>query len=247
MKKITAIILSLALVCILSLTFAEQTGVTGTWYLIEAHNGDLVLPISMLGMEMEVTLNEDGSAVITGKIQQEAMENRGTWEQSDNKVIITTENMALEMMLENEEMSVDMGGGTTGIFRQTPPETFVPPEVVAAETAEAFHGTWQVENLMSEDGSVVPAALLGYDHIFVVEEGKATETALNPDDAVTVEYTTEFTEGTLVLTAKNPDDPVSGGANTAITVQLTENGQLVYEITNGEQKLVCYLKPVVEE
>ena len=175
------------------------------------------------------------------------MENRGTWEQSDNKVIITTENMALEMMLENEEMSVDMGGGTTGIFRQTPPETFVPPEVVAAETAEAFHGTWQVENLMSEDGSVVPAALLGYDHIFVVEEGKATETALNPDDAVTVEYTTEFTEGTLVLTAKNPDDPVSGGANTAITVQLTENGQLVYEITNGEQKLVCYLKPVVEE
>ena len=248
MKKVTAMILTLALVCILPLALAEQTGAVGTWYMTEVTDGKLSMSPSLVGIEMTFVLNEDGSAELSMQQAGQTMETTGTWEQTENKVTIFANGQPEEMTLEGDKMTVEMGGGMTGVLTQTPPEAFVIPTVVAAETAEAFYGTWQVENMVGEDGTVLPAALLGLNHILTMEEGKVTETDPNAEEGSSpTEYTTEFVDGTLVITTKNPYYPASGEEYTVLTVQLTDNGQLTYDAQFGAQMLTYYLKPVVEE
>ena len=57
MKKVTAMILTLALVCILPLALAEQTGAVGTWYMTEVTDGKLSMSPSLVGIEMTFVLN----------------------------------------------------------------------------------------------------------------------------------------------------------------------------------------------
>ena len=63
MKKIIAILFALAL-C-LGVALAEDVDVTGEWFATEMTMGELSFNPAALGVDMSITLNADGTAVIT--------------------------------------------------------------------------------------------------------------------------------------------------------------------------------------
>ena len=65
MKKLIAVILSLALCCLLIPAVAEETPVAGTWYIVSANAQDQ--DFQVVDPEgITVTINDDGTFSITG-------------------------------------------------------------------------------------------------------------------------------------------------------------------------------------
>ncbi|MBR1583964.1 MAG: hypothetical protein IJ662_00300 [Clostridia bacterium] len=211
----------------------------GTWYMYEVQLGESRLDPAALGMGITVLLNEDGSARITTDQGGETEESEGGWALTENGVTVTLEGETADFAWAEGILSTDLGGAV-GLFSQNAPEAFALPAVVPADSEAAFAGVWQVTGLLM-DGAVVPASMLGMDHAFAIEAGRAVETSGQGDEAVATEYAAEFINGALTLRAPNPLYPAFGEEFTVITMQRCDNGQLTYTQEMFDELITFYL------
>ena len=240
MKKIVALLLALMMACSLIGVLAESAEVTGEWYLsaIDDGTGERKNPAEYT-MEMVMVLNEDGTAASVVSMFGDSSEGAGTWTMDGDKITVTIEDSPAEFTLADGELSGDMGGAM-GYFTREAPEAIVPPQVIAAESEEAFLGSWLCENIGME-GFILPAASMGMAAGYVIEPGRAAVAAgVDQEENVDVAtYTTELVDGALVLT------PETEGED-AITMQLNDNGQISFEMNLGEAVMTLYFGKIEE-
>ena len=128
MKKMIAVILSLALCCLLIPAVAEDGSLTGTWY-IKSANKDGV-DIQVVDPEgITVTVNEDG----TFSMSAGSASVSGTWIAADSVITMTAgEDNATEFTIDGDELVWDMDG-TVVYLSRTPAEKTEGPAAVTAD------------------------------------------------------------------------------------------------------------------
>ena len=94
MRKILAVIMALCMM--LSMAFAEETGAVGTWYASKIGMGDQFVDISVAGISVVLTLNEDGTAVMeaAGEAKEAVEEAAETAEKTVEEAAGTAEKAA---------------------------------------------------------------------------------------------------------------------------------------------------------
>ena len=198
MKKLFAILTVLVMLCC-SAAFAEATDVLGDWYLVELQGEGLSINPASMGMEITMTLNEDNTMTMVSAMGGEDAETQtGTWALTENGITMTQEDETTELTLVDGQLTMNMEGNGL-VFAREPAEAEPLPAPVAAESEDAFFGTWKMSaiNMM---GMMLPVDALGGDESFLtVEAGKATITS----GEETYEYATTFADGALTLTLED--------------------------------------------
>jgi len=242
MKKFLSLLLSVLFV--FSFAAAEAFTPVGTWYLIEFSMGEMVFAPADLGMEMVMTLNEDGTGLlaITGEEDQEAV-----WTAEGDVVNVTTtgDGMVQVFNIVDGNLCAE-DGGITMVMSQEAPEatTYVPAATVAAADVTAFDGGWEAQCVyaaeldMTMPFSMVAPTLessLGTDMGYITIENGITQ--LIPEQPGTMYFEGVFSNG--MLTVYNTSDPTL----VAATLELQEDGMLRMTV-NG---IPMFYAPVAAE
>ncbi len=220
MKKIISLLLALCLISLLAFAVAEADFGGTIWYLTSLEQGGTALDPAALGMEVILTLNADGTCTMSGF----GDDSTGTWS-SDGEVITITEDGSQEQVFsinENSELVLDMGDGKM-IFSTTAPEVSTPSVTfVAAESENAFFGTFKPVSINAMGMDMPPEMVFGEDiPVFTIEAGKVITTMGEGDKAQVEEEPAVFEDGLL-----NIFDP-EGGETPVATVQMAEDGSIV--------------------
>jgi len=222
MKKLISLILALCMAMMLVSAVAETAtdSLAGTWYISRGQvNGTDVQVVS--NDAICVTLNDDKTFTISSM----GITGEGTWAETENGITMTAEDgSAQEFQIADGEMVYDVGNAVIYLSR-TPADPAVLPAAVAAESAEAFFGTWvpvaQLASGLLVELSEEEAAMLGKVRI---EEGKLNTLYDDGQGGVNVLGSNDYTFEDGVLTAEdNTTIP------TKLKVSLLENGSLYYE------------------
>ena len=241
MKKLISLALVLCMACLLIPAMAEG-GIEGTWYLKEGSVNGMTLPAAQLGMSMTFTFNADGSFETVAAYGSESETATGTWTLEGTDVAMTSEGSTVHGSFADGVFSFEQEGATM-TFSQEAPETIpAATTTVAAASEEAFFGTWKLSS-MEIMGQTVPAELissLGMDMsvTLTVEAGKATLAATFNGETQEQSAATEFKDGKLSL--------VENGVE-ALTIGLTESGEMAFELPLGDSPVRVTLAPVAEE
>ncbi|MBQ9197683.1 MAG: hypothetical protein IJ157_10660 [Clostridia bacterium] len=231
MKKLVSLILALMMACMLLPAMAEAADVIGDWYLTEVQMGEDTLPPSVLGMEMTITLNEDGTALFVTAYGEDVDEDAVTWKMGDGAVIISMgEDGDQDFVMEDDLLKFDMGGALL-VFSQEAPEIAALPQVIAAESEDAFLGEWTLTTI-GAGGALLPADALGADGTLTVEAGKLT--LISGED--TIEGETTLTEdGKLAI------------GDGSMALELNDNGWLsITQQFDEETVMTMYFEQAVE-
>jgi len=232
MKKLTAIILTLALL-IFPVALAESADFLGTWYLNEMTMGDNVLSPSALGMDMTLELNEDGTAVLASPTE-EAARQEATWKLEGDVVTVTVDGEDMTLSLQDGALKGEQGGMGMNFGREkVETETYQPAEARADATEADYAGNWQAA-YMDMDGTYLPASMLGMDLTAVIEGTGMTLNGMYGFENNA--YEAAFSDGALVH--QGGDDEMY----TSITAQLLEDGALRMTFMSGDTPLVLFLE-----
>ena len=139
MKKLIAVILSLALCCLMIPAVAEEASVTGTWYIKTASKDGADIQVTD-PEGITIVFNEDG----TSTVSMGGLSGSGTWTVADSVITITgtgEEADRLEFTIDGDELVMDNAGTLVRLSR-TPGEKPEGPSAVAAKSVDAFDGTW---------------------------------------------------------------------------------------------------------
>ncbi len=235
MKKLLALTLALMMACALLPVMAESADeYLGDWYLNEMASGDQVIPPSMLGMNMSMTINEDGTVLIVNAYGEVAEEINATWTLADGSLIVNEDGVDQTFTLnENGELVLAMDDGYM-MFGREATEVEALPSPIPAETEDEFFGVWMLTTVAMGE-LIVPAELIGMGMTLTVEAGKATLTNEGEDGTVT-ELATMFTDGILVA---NEDD-------TEVIMELNDNGTISINASSEDVNMVLYFEAVAE-
>ena len=222
MKKLFAVVLALALCCLLLPSLAEGTDLTGTWYLnrtqIEGKNVSLVENDFIV---LEITA--DNTFTMSSSMFAETK--TGTAKVENGVLILTAGEETLSFVIEGDELKYDIGTQVLYMSR-TPGETMPLPVFAPAEKAEDFNGTW------------LPVAQVAYGfYVEMDEETRGTVGTLTIENGkITVQtgaveglsvdpsvYECTFSDG-MLLASDNTLFPSEMG------LSLREDGSLFYDV-----------------
>ena len=246
MKKLLAVLLALCLGCVLLPAMAEED-ITGTWYVTSLYMGENEVDPTMVGISIVFELNADGTGVATTNQQGEESTAEVSWSLADGKVTMTVDGEAANGELKDGKMTITTPGGDMVLSREA--SAFTVPQPVAAESEEAFLGTWNaVRAVVGDDGStIIPldmfASTLGMDLAasLNIEAGKASlSIRFLSEELPVAEGTTAFADGVLTITIEGLDP---------ITVQLTDSGELfaTIQVSQIATTLPLYFAPAEAE
>ena len=232
MKKLIAVILSLALCCLLIPAVAEEASVTGTWYILDASRDGV--DIQVVDPEgITVVFNEDGTCTMA----MGAMSGTAAWTVADSVITITgdEEEEKTEFKIDGDNLIFD-NAGTTVRLTKTPAEKPAGPAALAPETVDAFDGTWLPKaqlayglyGELTEDEKAMVATLK-------IEAGKVTAV---PSFGDPESYDAAFADGKLAFEGESYFVPFKA------VITLLDDGTLLYETTmdmGGAEMTVGYL------
>ena len=236
MKKLITMILVLCMAAALVPAFAEDD-ITGVWYLNHAVTQGISMRVISDEIQMTMTFREDGTATLFSALPgQEPQNAEATWTYADGVVTVTEkteEAPVTEVKYENGELSVEAGGATMFLTR----ETYTPyemPAAVKAESVEAFYGTWYPEvsfqyGMMAFLGDALPVEQRS--RLVVSAEGM-TETA--SDGTVTAYKNAAVDPETGVLSATFDVQ----GYEATIQLTLLEDGSMLVTGTVFDMELM---------
>lgn len=170
MKKIIAVlsaVIILTVTAFAGLTMAEEADLTGEWNLQSMNQGGMEMNaslLSLLGMDMVLVLNEDGTATMTMMGGEEGV---GTWTEStitinEDEVPYRLEDGLLVMEKDDEKMVFGREGGSNSSLA---------PAVTVTDPAE-FDGTWTAETYVAM-GIALPLQDIGVQISLTIADGKA--------------------------------------------------------------------------
>ena len=228
MKKLVSLLLALMMACMLLPALAEETDVTGEWYLTELLMGEESMSPAVLGMSMTMLLNADGTATMVADYGDAPEESAGTWTLSDGALTVTADDIPADFVVEEGSLKADIGDGVL-VFRREAPEAFELPQIIAADSEDAFIGNWTLTNIGVGEG-IVPASVLGGETTLAIEPGKVIMAA----DGESHESASELADGALKFTDAHGE---------ALVLELNDNGWVSIEyVFDEETVMVMYFE-----
>ena len=234
MKKLTAMILTLALL-ICAVALAESADYLGTWYLNEINFGGSILAPSVLGMDMTLEINEDGTAVLTSVEGEEDASQNATWTLEGDVVTVTVlaegdeeEGETMTMTIQDGVLVAEEGGMGLNFGREKVEAEVYQPGAPVADAADAdYAGQWQA-TYMDMNGNYIQASLFGMDLTVTVDESSMTLTGMYVFDNDALDIT--YVDG--ALTHEGKEDEMYG----SIIGQLLDDGtmQLSFLVEDGD-------------
>ncbi len=228
MKKLLAIVLALCVGCMLLPAVAEEADFLGDWYLIKYIMGEQEIDPSMMGMSITMTFQEGGTGTAVTVQGGAETSNEFAWELRDGQLFMTSEGEEAPVALEDGLMKIGFEGGGMVLSREAPAAA-VAAEPVAAESEEAFFGTWSAAKVNME-GSVisldmVAAMGLNLGATLTIEAGKVTVSfAFLSDEAIVYEGESSFADGVLQMAMPEGQE--------AVVIQLLDSGELLCTLTD---------------
>lgn len=201
MKKLLSLLLSVAMLlgCV---AFAEGVDYTGTWVLTGAEADGVQMgpsTLALVGMDMKVTLNADGTAVLSAM----GMEDAGTWVVTETGVSLTDASDVTNVMNYRDDMLVMEDAGAVMMFTREGAAPAIAestgPVAQANVDPAAFEGQWLLTKV-NMLGMEMPADAMGMYMAFVFADGTGILGDNSTEDGsiqtVNVVYTVEEIEGT---------------------------------------------------
>ena len=239
MKKLISLILVMLLICMAIPTMAEED-ITGDWYLKTMKSGDQEYDAASIGYVIAMTLNADGSAVMTMPGQEPVT---GTWTLEGNKITVTADDAPVEGTVSEGAIILEQDGMEM-VFTREEVSAITLAEVKAAESAEEFYGNWTCVYLEMEGkvmevaivGMGVPSVAISENSMEFFDEGDGTLTLVLKMNKLGAPV---FAEGKLAVKAAadalNP--------NFAIDAELLEDGMLKLTLVADNSPMVLYFTP----
>ena len=224
MKKLISLILILCMACMLIPATAEGIDVTGEWY------------ASVMGVPMTMTVNADGTVVMTSPAQEGGTS--GTWTMEGDQITITIDESSLTGTVTAEAITLD-DNGMQIVFTREPAETITVGAVKAADSEDAFLGTWACKYMESQGVIVDVASAGGLMPGLTIADGKLTFVGSSEDDFIAAMYnlmalTYTFADGKLAVSSSVE------GADATGTIELTEDGLLKLTLDSESEPVVMY-------
>lgn len=197
-----------------------DNGPVGVWTTAGGLDGGKVLSraeaIEAFGVDMTITLYEDGTAVIVGLTGSGSQTRNGTWTITGTQVDITADGYTEHGTLENGRLSLTSGDETIYFEKSAA----APQNQNASADSSDYVGTWQLESWIRGGETYTREQLLaeeGYDmQITLLAGGSAIITGMSDGEAQYLEGTWTASAGGVTITAN--DSPASGSL---------QNGKLV--------------------
>ena len=173
MKKLLIFVLLALCVFVTPIVAAEKADLIGEWFLNGfSMDGENWINPANIGLQAEITLNEDGT--LTATFMEAGAEapnpddtDKGTWEANAEGALLTMSGQAQQFKFENECLTYD--GGEDGIMRfsrEKPEPPFKPADPAKDTKAEDYEGTWKAV-MIGMDGNYLDwnlvASELGFE------------------------------------------------------------------------------------
>lgn len=239
MKKLISLILVMLLICMAIPTMAEED-ITGDWYLKTMKSGDQEYDAASIGYVIVMTLNADGSAVMTMPGQEPVT---GTWTLEGNKITVTADDTPVEGTVSEGAIILEQDGMEM-VFSRDEVSAITLAEVKAAESAEEFYGNWTCVYLEMEGkvmeisivGMGVPSVAISENGMEFFDEGDGTLTLILKMNKLGAPV---FAEGKLAVKAAadalNP--------NFTVDAELLEDGMLKLMLVSNDSPMILYFTP----
>lgn len=235
MKKMLSMMLVLAL-CLLGFAMAEVADVTGVWYLNIVETEGMQLDPAMIGMEMVLVLNPDGSAEMTTGGETEA---GWSWTTVDGVAqIADASGVAFAATMDGGNMVIDNpDAGITMIFglEKQALELYVPAAVEANPALSDFEGTWNAA-MIDMMGMQVSMDAIGMQ----LEVAIAGETArvTSNESGAEMSYDAPVTLEGDTLTVAAVDDQMP------LTLKLQQDGKLAFSEEGDGMAITMYFEKI---
>lgn len=230
MKKSLGI-LFLALMWFLPAGIAAQFDCTGVWTLNALEVGGLTLDASVVGMEMTLALNADGSAVLQSPGAQAST---GSWSMLGSQLIIAAGAEALPATLDGDRLYIRADeNGTRMVFgRQRVNSAFQPAAARTDVTLSDFNGSWRADSM----GILGMRYAADQPMTLEIDEGRV-RLRLSGGSGEASDYEVQAALEGNVLRVPAPQD-VAGAQE--LWLQLLEDGTLAHSEESGGMILEIY-------
>ena len=148
MKKLISLFLILCLACMLIPAVAEEA-LTGEWYLKSMKMGEQEYDAAAMGVNIVMTLDEDGTATMTMPDSPDPV--TGTWTlDGDQFTLSIADEAPVTGTVTAEAIELEQEGQIM-IFTKEAPAAIVVADAKAAESVEDFYGTYSIAYVDMED------------------------------------------------------------------------------------------------
>ena len=240
MKKLISLILILCMACMLIPAVADEA-VTGEWYLKSMKMGEQEYDAAAMGVNIVMTLSEDGSLSMTMPDSPEPA--TGTWTLDGDQITIDVDETPVSGTITAEAIELEQEGQVM-VFTREAPVAITVADAKPAESAEDFYGQYTIAYVEME-GNLMDMSSLGYSTGLIIGEGTFEILPTNDEDmmALTIGMLaltpTEMEDGALkVASATNPEG-VDG------KIELLEDGMIKITANNlsSQSSMVFYFAP----
>ena len=247
MKKIIAILVAAILTLSMSAGFvmAAEEELTGVWYAQSMESEGLTMDASTLasmGMNITVTLNEDGTAVVA--MAGQAME--GVWDEEG----IDVNESKIPYQLVDGQLIVENGGSTLVLGREEPEalDTTLAPVVENPEISD-FDGVWNPLTYVNM-GFALPTMIMGFDISLDIKNGEVALTEVHYDladnfaetEKIEKNLTAQLNDDGTLFVSFDGEELLTSMVNGASGIVLTlhEDGRMSGEIPelNEQMKMI---------
>lgn len=230
MKKLLSLLLALAMMLGCA-ALAEGVDYTGVWVLtgIEAEGVQMGSDmLTMLGMSMTATLNEDGTAVL---MMNEEAEN-GTWTLTETGVAIAdATGVSMDVLYQDEMMIIAQDGMKLMLTREGAAPAVAAKEaatVLAGVDPVAFEGDWVLTsaNFLGMD---MPAEAMGLYMELVLAGGSCTFVTTEEEGevlSIPASYAVNEVEGVGTVMSVKMVDEESGQEEELLALTMMSDGTL---------------------
>lgn len=213
MKKLISMLLALAMLLSCAALGEAAVDYVGTWMLTGLEAGGMMWDMTMLaqmGMDMTMTINEDGTMFTTSM----GVTENGTWVVTEKGIAITDDEETIEIACENDVLRIEEEGAAMLLTREGAAPAVAPAAVETSPAAADFAAYWVLSSV-EIGGESRDAAELGlnaymelYDDGYCVmvmddqmQEGSwtMTETGIQTTDADGVVESMTYVDGALVV------------------------------------------------
>ncbi len=249
MKKLMSLMLALCMALSLVPAVAEGTDVTGAWYAAKLGDGETMVDISMLGTQMILTLNADGTATMDASGEDVQT---GAWEGTAEAITVTFEDQPITGAVANGELTLSAEGQVI-IFNREAPAPIEFAQEKSDAVLEDFNGVYTLTWLQNGESyiSAEAAALAGVVlPNLTIENGKISLGESEEDSSgiiailnLFLSQTLELKDGRLIGSLSLEGVETSSG----IDITLLQDGMIWVELLNGEESMFnLYFSPVKE-
>lgn len=235
MKKLSALLLALALAATLCFgAMAEEVSYVGAWTLTDIRMGEQSMDPAMMGMDMSIVLNEDGTCTLTTM----GMTETGTWVPTEGGISLTDASGVTDTIAYRDGALVLTAEGIEMVLTPGAPEGEY-AEILAGLTIENFAGNWVLEHVETTYG-VFGAADLGAEMTVKITGSDAEIVMITESGTMTFKALCETEEadglGTIMWASFLDDNGQPDG--TGMMFLMYDDGQLVwyeYDSTAGQE------------